>query len=185
MTPEPVAAGAVARGAAVERDILAKVAESWDFETLGDDGETSAENNSSAILLLVHDSRRVLLTGDAGIPALTEAVDRLDAIGFRWSDLNLIQVPHHGSKRNVGPTILDRILGLKLDKDETLRTAFVSAAPEGAPKHPAKKVLNAFRRRGAPVHTTQGSAKCHRHNAPVREGYSASIPLPFYDQVDE
>jgi hypothetical protein len=44
--------------------------------------------------------------------------------------------------------------------------------------------MNAFRRRGAPVHATQGSKKYHFLNAPGR-GWSASVALPFYNEVEE
>ena len=51
--------------------LLAKVAEAWGVETLTDEGETSAENNSSVILRVRYDGKNLLLTGDAGMPALT------------------------------------------------------------------------------------------------------------------
>ncbi len=52
-----------------------KVAENWGVETLADpdDDATSAENNSSAILLFRLDGRDLLFTGDAGVPALERA----------------------------------------------------------------------------------------------------------------
>jgi len=163
------------------------MAESLGIETLRDEGDpTSAENNSSAIVLIrPSPATGLLFTGDAGIPALTEAADHLDACGIGASFPMFIQVPHHGSRRNVGPTILNRLVGPKLSQDTTIKTAFVSAAKDGAPKHPAKKVTNAFRRRGAPVHATQGEAKCYRSlDAPDR-GWGTSTPLPLYTEVDE
>lgn len=166
------------------KEFVETVAEWWDYETLDDCGEVSAENNSSTILLLVIEGKYLLFTGDAGIPALTEVINRLESIGFDFSKIAFVQVPHHGSKRNIGPTILNRLIGPKLSSDQKLKSAFVSASKEGAPKHPAKKVTNAFRRRGAPVHATQGSPKVHFYNAPDR-GWSQSIPLPFYNQVEE
>jgi len=80
--------------------------------------------------------------------------------------------------------ILNRLIGPRLEADVKTKTAFVSAAPDGAPKHPSKKVTNAFRRRGAPVHATPGDTKTHHRDAPDR-GWTASTPLPFYNQVDE
>lgn len=160
------------------------VRESLDVETLTDAGETSAENDSSAIVQLNFNGQRVMLTGDAGIPALEGAADYLD-LTYRGPDsLRLIQVPHHGSKRNVGPTVLDRLLGTKLGYDTTIRPAVVSAAPDGAPKHPARQVTNAFRRRGTPVYPTQGSNIRLDYNAPLA-GWSAATPLPLYTEVEE
>lgn len=160
------------------------IAERWDYETLDDKGETLAENNSSTILLLTVDNRNLLFTGDAGIPALTEAIARLESEGFDFSTITFIQVPHHGSKQNVGPSILNRLVGPKQREDRQIKSTFVSVSKEGEPNHPAKKVTNAFRRRGAPVHPTQGATKLHHYNAPDR-GWSSSIPLPFYVQVEK
>ena len=61
----------------------------------------------------------------------------------------------------------------------------VSASKEGEPKHPSKKVVNAFKRRGAEVFATQGNDLVRRSkDAPNRQWGSAS-PLPFYSQVEE
>jgi beta-lactamase superfamily II metal-dependent hydrolase len=166
------------------KETVKKVAEKWGFETLDDSGETSAENNSSAILMFSIDGENMLFTGDAGIPALTEVYARLQAENFDFSTLKFVQVPHHGSRRNIGPTLLNAIIGPKLAQPATIKTAFVSASADGAPKHPAKKVTNAFMRRGAPVHVTAGTSKSHRKNAPDR-GWVNSTPLPFYDEVEE
>ncbi|MCR9095668.1 MAG: MBL fold metallo-hydrolase [bacterium] len=173
--------GKAARGL---MDFVRTVAEGFGIETLGDDGETSAENNSSVILLLSVNGQTALLMGDAGMPALTRAADYLDSIGFNSDTLQLIQVPHHGSRRNVGPTILDRLLGPRLDRDQKLRTALVSCAPDGAPKHPAKKVTNAFRRRGAWVYEVKSATTHHSRDAPDR-GWVQAVPTPVYDVVEE
>jgi beta-lactamase superfamily II metal-dependent hydrolase len=160
--------------------------EDHETETLTDSGSTSPQNNSSAICMLAVDDHYALLTADAGIPALEGVADRLEAAGFVPGQLNFIQVPHHGSRRNVGPAVLDRLLGPtgKLP-EESVGTAVVSAAPEGEPKHPHKRVMNAFTRRGYPVHGTQGITKWHHHDAPGRSNFSTSTPFPFYDKVED
>ncbi len=164
--------------------LATKLRESLDIETLTDSGETSAENNSSTVVQLNLNGQRVLLTGDAGIPALERVADRLEGTGRTTDSLRLAQVPHHGSKRNVGPSVLDRLLGLRLGRDLFLRPAVVSAAPDGEPKHPAKQVTNAFRRRGTPVFATQGINLRVDYNAPL-PGYTPASPLPLYAEVDE
>ncbi|MBT8402174.1 MAG: hypothetical protein KJO98_16980, partial [Rhodothermia bacterium] len=165
-------------------DFLSRAAESLEIETLTDEGETTPLNNSSAITMLDYEDKTVIFTADAGIPALDRAADELDGRGYRTEQLAFIQVPHHGSRRNVGPSVLDRLLGPKQVNEERRVTAFVSCAPDGEPKHPAKKVANAFRRRGSPVHATQGSSKRHHHDAPDR-GWSKSEPLPLYLEVED
>jgi beta-lactamase superfamily II metal-dependent hydrolase len=159
------------------------VEETLHLETLSDDDDTSAENNSSVISLLTVEDGSMLFTGDAGKEALTNAAQVLDAQGFDYSSLRFVQIPHHGSRRNVGPTVLNKLLGQKTGTGVTTRTAFVSAAKEGEPKHPSRRVTNAFHRRGFAVHATRGSSKRHSKGAPER-GWGRSEPLPFFDEVE-
>lgn len=145
-------------------------------ETLDDTGETSPSNNSSAILYLNLYGHQLLFTGDAGMPALTRAADFADSLGIDLTSLRFLQVPHHGSRRNVGPTILNRIKA---------KTAYISAAKEGEPKHPSQRVVNALIRREANVYATQGKGLRHHFNAGDREGWSAATPLPFKSDVED
>ena len=184
-TPVPKSASLVEQAKYAVKEIIQKVAESFSLETLDDDGETSAENNTSTILLITYGKDRLLFTGDAGIPALTDAADFFEAGGDSFSNVNFFQIPHHGSKRNVGPTILDRIIGPKQYQDNPSKTAFISVTKDGKPKHPAKKVVNAFRRRGVAVYVTEGQSIRHSDNAPQRDGWVNLVPLPFYSEVEE
>jgi beta-lactamase superfamily II metal-dependent hydrolase len=160
------------------------VPESLHIETLTDGGETSIQNNTSVISVLSFDNRMSIFTGDAGIPSLERAIDTLEGMGYTPGVATFVQIPHHGSRRNVGPTILNRILGDK-GTIEKRGTAFVSAAKDAAPKHPAKKVTNAFRRRGYMPHATVGDAKWHHYQAPDRYEYSPCEPLPLYSMVED
>jgi beta-lactamase superfamily II metal-dependent hydrolase len=156
-----------------------RVRESLTEENLSDAGETSPENESSTILLLSVDERRLLLTGDAGHQGLGHAADVLE--GIRAADFAFVQVPHHGSRRNVGPTILNRILGGYPASGRG--TSFVSASQE-SPKHPSPLVTNAFARRGYEVVSTEGKAIRHGHEAPPRQGWYPATPLPFVTNVE-
>jgi beta-lactamase superfamily II metal-dependent hydrolase len=166
-------------------EATSSVFETLSLETLTDDGDTSAENNSSVILLLSWADQQVLLTGDAGAPALTRALDALDAGAPGFRNLTWVQVPHHDSRRNVGPTLLNRLLGAPGALHQRRRTAMVSAPTTPPAKHPSKRVTNAFHRRGAPVHATCGNSILHTHNAPQRIGYGAVAPIPFHATFDE
>lgn len=186
-TPEAKEPGIIAKAIGGIQEAVKKVAENLNIETLTDEGETSAENNSAAIVMVIVDNDALLFTSDAGIPALTQVADLLDRAGFDRARIRFIQVPHHGSARNVGPTILDRLIGPKLLVEANARTAFVSTAKPDDAKHPSKQVTNAFRRRGAPVHCTGGVGKCHCSNAPgwQARGWNPSTPLPLFNEVDE
>ncbi len=159
--------------------------ESWDNERLQDGGITSASNESSVVLYGAFEKGPVLLTGDAGINGLTWAANYADAAGLSLQNFAFVQIPHHGSRRNVGPTVLTRLLGDKQkEKDGTRFTAFVSA-PKDDEQHPRRIVLNAFKRRGAKVIATQGSSKIHYGGFSKRDGYSTAEPLPFFAKVEE
>ena len=71
------------------------VKESLEQETLRDDGVTSPQNNTSVISLMTFGDAQFLFTADAGIPALEQVLDRLQADGFNPGDFGFVQVPHH------------------------------------------------------------------------------------------
>lgn len=164
------------------------VKEAWDIETLDNSGDTTAENNSSVVILITIDDYHIILTSDAGQPALERIINVLDSINYDYSKIKFIQAPHHGSHRNVNPTILDKLVGQKLSSipDYTLKTVVASVAQKEDKKHPSKKVANAFRRRGAPMHITRGGLKYHHlGNAPRKNLYNQSIPLPLFDEINK
>ena len=116
------------------------VKETFGNELLDESGVTSAENSSSACVLLTFGGKKYLFTGDAGIASLHRVIDYAESKGINLKALRFMQVPHHGSKRNLSPSVLDRL---------HTEIAFVSAAKDSE-KHPSKKVLNAFTRRNMP-----------------------------------
>jgi len=166
------------------REVERFMAETPDHETLTDDGTTSAENNASAITQLTLADRRLLFTGDAGIEALTQAAKYLDDSGQADLELDFIQVPHHGSHHNVGPTVLNQLLGVPAPWMPKTVTAFISAAADD-PDHPSRKVINAFYRRRCNVYSTEGQTICHNHAAPDRPGWGPAMALPFNPVVED
>jgi beta-lactamase superfamily II metal-dependent hydrolase len=113
-TPAPKFESNFTKLASAGVGLAVKVAETLGIETLVEPTEgTHAENNSSVITLFQHGQECILFTADAGVPALEQACSQLEAVGFDFNRLRIVQIPHHGSKRNVGPKILDRILGPK------------------------------------------------------------------------
>ena len=171
------------------KDVVATwIDERWDFETLADpsDSDCSAENNSSVILLFKDGNEKFLFTSDAGVPALTEAVDFARGIGIDLKTINGLQIPHHGSKHNVGPTILNRLLGPKTAQPQPTKSGIVSVSKGGEPKHPSRRVVNAFIRRQVKVFPTRGKTVCHYGNgAPSRKDWSPLTPLAFFNEVEE
>jgi len=161
------------------------IKESWYGERLKDGGVTSASNETSIVLFADFGDKRVLLTGDAGINALTWAAGYAEAAGLPLQQFSFVQIPHHGSRRNVGPTILDRILGaIQPETNPTHFTAIVSA-PANDATHPRKIVLNAFTRRGANVLATQGQNTIYYGGFQKRSGYVDATPIPLAETVED
>lgn len=159
--------------------------ESWGKERLKDGGITSASNESSVVLYGSFEKGNVLLAGDAGINGLTWAANNAGSSNLPLQQFSFVQIPHHGSRRNVGPTILTRLLGNTQGESDPPRfTAFVSS-PKDDEQHPRRIVLNAFKRRGAKVIATQGSSKIYYGGFSKRDGYSDAEAMPFYTKVEE
>lgn len=162
------------------------IMEQWGMETIREEVSTSAENESSVILYAYIDGKGIMLSGDAGIKALNAVAHYTETNHVSLpQSLTFIQIPHHGSRHNVSPSVLDRIVGprLSMKPGKTGKIAFVSAGKEST-THPRKVVVNAFVRRGIEVISTEGSPKRHHHNMPPREGWTAAKPLSFSEKVE-
>lgn len=145
------------------------------IDLLNDDEDTtSSENNSSTVILFTIADQKLLFTGDAGKTALLNAIAYAGSVGVNLTDLRFLDVPHHGSKRNLNSKILKSIKG---------GTAFVSASKDSK-KHPAKKVTNALRKHGSSVFITRGQALLH-HDGSSNRGWPPATPEPFHNLVEE
>lgn len=177
-TPQPKDAlgilGAIRKAA---EDIVNSIRDSLDIDLLNDDEDTtSAENNTSTVILFNLDGHKMLFTGDAGKTALHNASNYAETSGIALTDLHFLDVPHHGSKRNLSSSLLKRIKA---------QVAYVSA-PKESTKHPAKKVTNALKKIGASVYTTKGKAiRYSSADAPTRADWSPIQEEPFHEYVEE
>ena len=163
---------------------LFSIFEDFKIETLRNGVKTSRENESSVILYANFDNRGILLTGDAGNDALQNAYNfsnkelKIDIS----NNLKFIQIPHHGSRRNVSPKILNQIIGAIGEKEKESITAFVSAG-ENDKNHPKRIVTNAFFRRGCKVIATRENIVRHHNHMPDR-GWGAAKTIKFYNKVE-
>jgi beta-lactamase superfamily II metal-dependent hydrolase len=105
------------------------IKESYENELLKDGGVTSASNESSLVLYSNWENRRLLLTGDAGVKALSWAAAYARKVGCPLQNFDFFQIPHHGSRRNVGPTILTELLG-SIQPEGTRRFLAYASAPK-------------------------------------------------------
>ena len=160
------------------------VFESWGIETLGDDGETSASNESSVVLYGRLDHKKVLLTSDAGQKALSNAADLCDVVGLPLRQFDMITIPHHGSRRNIGPTLLNRIVGPILMQGSDRGAVAVASAAKDDEHHPKRVVMNAFKRRGCLTAKTEGEGIMIKYNVDTRPGYGPLPDIPIYSNVE-
>lgn len=185
-TPEKKAASADSFSAlgSLLKSIVANVVEHWGIETLREGGTTSAENESSAIMVAEIAGRGIILTGDAGLQALTNAISVAPTYGFNLDNLKLVQIPHHGSRNNVSPSILDKLLGPKVAEGITTEKTAIVSASKNSETHPRKVVTNAFNRRGCKVIATKGQSIRSRYQMPDREGWGPVSGIPFHAVVE-
>ena len=149
-----------------------------------DDGPgTNPRNNSSVISLLQLGSRRILLTADAGVPAIERALDYADEVGLPATKPDIAQIPHHGSRRNGSSALLDRMLGASTD--EARGASFVNVVSTEDPKHPSGRIINAYKRRGYPYFWTAGTSYCWNEGAPARVGWGPATPGPTLAEPDD
>lgn len=156
---------------------------------LTDEGSTSAENNSGLVLAFILPTSNApvyLLTGDAGMPALEAAARYANQNEIDLNKLRFMQIPHHGSVQNVGPTVLNAFLGTDTNRaDNTDKTAYVSICKDPDPEHPAKNVLNAFEDRGCAVYETRGASIHHSLLAVPPRDWSKINPVKHFEKVQK
>lgn len=159
--------------------------ETWQIETLQDPGlnGTSVPNETSVILYSTL-AGGVLLTGDAGVGALSEAIDVAAYLGTAFDRPAFVQVPHHGSRHNVSPAVLDAILGVRLPAQVGHdRMSYASVASDS--EMPRRQVENAFRRRGYDVQKTAGRTLTWNRGFPNRPGWTYGLePGSFHSYVE-
>lgn len=160
--------------------LLAEVAkkwmdECWNVETLSSNPQppTSASNEGCVVQYgELEPGKTVLLTADVGPVGLHEAADYALQLGL--SRPHFIQVPHHGSRHNVTPSVLNRWLGFPLEAGDRVGIAFCSVGAKQS-DYPRGQVKNAFMRRGYSVYSTRTkwishySGKGHLNSVAAKE----------------
>lgn len=157
--------------------------ESWDVETLTDNPQppTSASNESCVVqYAALEEGKTVLLTADVGPDGLNEAADYAAALGL--SVPKFVQMPHHGSRHNVTPNVLDRWLGPRKPQGTEVGMAFCSIGANKS-EYPRGQVKNAFIRRGYKVFANRTSTISH-YSGSGHQGFTPLTPEPFDNKVE-
>jgi beta-lactamase superfamily II metal-dependent hydrolase len=166
--------------ARVHAKVLSKFPIEFDFDDAGGD---NARNNSSTVIDLRLADKRFLFTADAGVDALTPALDYLDRKGRNDIFPNVIQVPHHGSRHNLDLTTIKRLAGPHTDSHYGAAVVSISKAAAEDPRYPSPRIANAFGRRGYKVGVTAGGPICYPSaDATSRDGWHPITPLPPLDE---
>lgn len=127
------------------------------------ENDTSVENQSSAVVQVLAQSGRYIFPGDAGVAALVDIHQRTPLDSLYW-----LQIPHHGSRRNVTSELLTTMKP---------NVSYISAV--GNKKHPRRALVNYLKKGGSLVYSTHhnGSLWHQRGDFPERADYSTATSL--------
>jgi beta-lactamase superfamily II metal-dependent hydrolase len=94
--------------------------------------DASPENLTSTVIQLTDsENRKYILTSDAGV----DSFDYMESEGFDTSNIRLVQLPHHGSRRNINTRWLTQF-----------NPSFYIVSAEGNVQHPRRAVINCIKR---------------------------------------
>lgn len=166
-----------------------KIKDRWSFDFLPDTVFTSAENETSVIVLGTDSSNETkfeyfLLTGDAGPKGLQTAIKYTKERRFLLNNkVTLYQVPHHGGRHNLTKSVMNELVGPIQEKTfPSERIAIVSAGKDS--DHPKAVIVNSFIKRGVKVFRTNGyTLNYFRGNMPKRNWLKTN-PLPYSDYIE-
>ena len=131
-----------------------------------DDGiDTNGMNNTSIMILIEGPSEKILLTGDAGMRAIREAHNIRDL-----SNLSILDVPHHGSRRNLDSALI-----------ELMRPIMAYISSPGTNKHPRNAIVKKLQQVGSVVYSTckAGTTSIYHHRNIPRINYRNISPWPM------
>lgn len=142
-----------------------------------DDENTSAVNQTSLVLALHIGNYKMLLTGDAGKEALSSALDYYDAKIGSSKDFKVVQLPHHGSRKNIDPTIFGRF---------GTPEYIISCPPDGESEgHPSRRLMNKILelRPQAKIYVTKKVNFIFHKNVPV-SNCTTQAPATTASRID-
>lgn len=142
-----------------------------------DDKEnTSPINESSLIILFQYEGTKVLLTGDAGKKGLSQAIIYANEKGICLNNCTIVKMPHHGSRKNINPKILDALKGSKY--------FFFSCASNDEGHHPSMRLINLMIEKGMKNYKTGGKILHWGKNAPDR-GWTTATLYEVFPKIEK
>lgn len=144
--------------------------------TWNDSENTSPINESSLIVMFEYEKVKVLFTGDAGKEGLRQAIAFADNNGIKLNDCTIIKMPHHGSRKNVNPEIMDRFKGSN--------KLYYSCASDDIGHHPSMRLINMLNEKGFKQLSTSGSTLHWGKDAPDR-GWSKAKVIDSFKKIEK
>lgn len=143
------------------------------------DEDTTPINETSIVSLLTTPNRNYLLTADAGKNCIKEALDYKDSqSSLSNKTINVLQLPHHGSRKNITPALIQRI-----DASEYI----ISCPPQGLDSHhPSRRLVNMVLEKepNADIYNTSSCGSfVFQYNMSLR--LTPMAPMCSFDEIED
>lgn len=142
-----------------------------------DNDSTSDINESSIVFMFEYEGIKILFTGDSGRLGLSNAMKYAEEHSINLSDVQIIKMPHHGSRHNIDLEFLNQFTHVN-------RTCYISCARDDEGHHPSKRLVNILNEKGFKVYATSGATLHRSHNAPDR-GWNSATQLGCYPTIEK
>lgn len=127
------------------------------------DDDSSPYNQSSIVILYEPEiGKKILFAGDASCSSLVQMLKDYSEI----KNIELLKVPHHGSKHNLSSAIIDVLQP---------KTSYISA--KGTRKHPCVAIVNYLSKYGDVYSTHKHNGFIRRNKGILRENTISITPL--------
>ncbi len=143
------------------------------------DETTSPINESSLVFALKYDRFCGLFCGDAGKEALQCVIKFANNNAIDLKEVNFIKMPHHGSRKNITPEIMDEI-GMKDC------ACFISCVNGDEGHHPSKRLVNMLLEKSFRVYSSSGTKIKHGvGDVPARVGWNTIKSKDPYEKMEK
>lgn len=140
-----------------------------------DDPHTTAINETCIVSLFEYGGNKMLFTGDIGREGLRLAVEEAKKLKISLTDLNIFVSPHHGSRKNMTPELMDEIKA-----DFTI----FSSPPYGDPHHPSRRLINKYIEKGHTLFSTK-KGEIHWGVECPKRNWGKAEKLSFLSEIEK
>lgn len=158
----------------------------WGQENFDKEGTTS-ENEMSIVQFIPHKKGNFLLSGDAGVQALNEAITYIESNCDSLPPIKYFEVPHHGSRRNLSSDLMDHIFGKRINQENYTGGSFTAIAQASSlsEDHPRKAVIRAVHHRNGKILKVNSNWLRVGYNMPPRPNSTYATSLSYPDDMEE